>query len=93
MKRTVKVHHRGSRVSIVSHRTGNVIHVNGKDWTMLTGYIFKPQQFPTTARLTVKQLQDLFKASQFPTDWEAVEKQQEQEVYINFNGKEVLWSN
>lgn len=73
MERTIKVHHRGERVAIVSPRTGNVIHVNGKDWTMLTGYFFKPQAVPSTARLTTRQLQNLFKASQSPTDWQIEE--------------------
>lgn len=92
MERTIKVHHRGKRVAIVSPKTGNVIHVNGKDWTMLTGYIFKPQAFPTTARLSTKQLQNLLKASQVPTDWEEVEQEKNQEVHINVNGKRVLWN-
>lgn len=92
MERTIKVHHRGERVAIVSPKTGNVIHVNGKDYTMITGYIFEPHAFPTAALLSTKQLQDLFKASQVPTDWEEVERVKNQEVYINFNGKRVLWS-
>lgn len=92
MERTIKVHHRGERVSIVSPKTGNVIHVTGKDYTMITGYIFKPQAFPSTARLTTQQLQSLFKASQSPTDWEAVEREKYQKVYININGKTIRWS-
>lgn len=91
MERTLKVHHRGERVAIVSPRTGNVIHVNGKDWTMLTGYAFKPQAFPSVARLTTQQLHSLFVASQSPTDWEVVEQEKNQEIHINFNGKKVLW--
>ncbi len=92
MEHLIKVHHRGQRVSVSSPKTGNVIHVNGKDWTMLTGYIFKPQQFPSTARLTTQQLQDLLKVSQSSTDWEAVEQEKDQKVFINFNGKTVRWS-
>ena len=92
MTLTIKVHHRGERVSIVSPRTGNVIHVNGKDYMMITGYVFKPNAFPSLALLTLQQLRSLLKVSQIPTDWEAVERVQKQEIYINFNGENVLWS-
>lgn len=92
MEHTIKVHHRGQRVSIVSPKTGNVIHVNGKDWTMITGFIFKPQAFPSTTRLTTPQLHSLLKASQSPTNWEEVERIKNREVCINFNGKTVRWN-
>lgn len=88
---TTKVHHRASQVRIVSPRTGNTISVSDKDYTMITGYIFKPQPFPSTARLTVKEMQDLYRASENPTDWDKVEKEKSQKVYISFNGKKVLW--
>jgi hypothetical protein len=67
-KINTKVHMHKDTVSIISPKTQATISVSTAAWERITSIIHTPKKFPSISQLTIKELQDLHKASQAKTN-------------------------